>query len=268
MGIAVRMVRCGGFSMRYFRFGRGARSMVILPGLSVQSVMGSADAVAKAYGTMAEDFTVTVFDRREELPAVYSVSEMAEDTARAMAELGMKDVCLFGASQGGMMAMLIAARHPELVGRLALGSTAARVDPERAGTLAGWVRLAEAGDADGLYRSFGEAVYPAPVFAGLKDLFVEAAKTVTAEELSRFAILARGTEGFDASDEVPAIRCPVLALTASDDRVLGPDTAAEFERLFGGRVDFSLHVYEGYGHAAYDTAPDYRERLYRFFTAG
>lgn len=31
--------------------------------------------------------------------------------------------------------------------------------------------------------------------------------------------------------------------------------------------DLELHMYDGYGHAAYVFAPDYKERLLRFFTA-
>ena len=46
-------VKTDDFSMDYFKCGRGERSMVILPGLSVQSVMGSADAVADAF-TLAQ----------------------------------------------------------------------------------------------------------------------------------------------------------------------------------------------------------------------
>ena len=267
MSIPIEVVRTDGFSVRYFRFGHGGRSMVILPGLSVQSVMGSAEAVARAYAGMAEDFTVTVFDRREELPPVYTVRDMAEDTARAMKALGMERACLFGASQGGMMAVLIAAGHPELVERLALGSAAPKVREDRAGILAEWVRLAEEGNAEGLYLSFGEAVYPESLFAGAREVLTAMARTVTPEELARFSILARGTEGFDASEQAGGILCPVLVLAASDDRVLGPDAGADFARILGDRPDFSLHVYDGYGHAAYDTAPDYKERLYRFFTA-
>ena len=37
-------------TMQYFRFGTGEKTMVILPGLAVQSVMGSAQAVAEATG--------------------------------------------------------------------------------------------------------------------------------------------------------------------------------------------------------------------------
>ena len=31
------------------------------------------------------------------------------------------------------------------------------------------------------------------------------------------------------------------------------------------QADFRLYLYAGFGHAAYDNAPDYRERLLRFF---
>ena len=123
----IKTVETGSCTMRYFQFGTGPKPMVILPGLSVQSVMNAADAVANAYRSMAQDFTVTAFDRRPELPAAYSVSDMARDTAAAMSALGLGGAYLFGASQGGMIALLIALDHPELVRKLALGSTAARV---------------------------------------------------------------------------------------------------------------------------------------------
>ena len=115
------------FSMDYFRFGSGDRAFVILPGLSIQSVLLSKEAVAQGYASLAEYYTIYVFDRREDLPDPYTVEDMAEDTAEAMKELGLKDTFLFGASQGGMMAQVIAIRHPELVAKLVLGSTSSHV---------------------------------------------------------------------------------------------------------------------------------------------
>ena len=41
MGISVETVKTDAFSMDYVRFGSGKRTFVILPGLSVQSVMGA-----------------------------------------------------------------------------------------------------------------------------------------------------------------------------------------------------------------------------------
>lgn len=264
-GIPVQTVTTDAFSMDYFRFGDGEKTLVILPGLSVQSVMGSADAVAEAYELLTDDFTIYLFDRRNELPSPYPVAEMAKDTAAAMEALGLEDIYLLGVSQGGMMAMEIAIENPELVHMLALGSTSACVTEEQYQPISKWVQMAEDGDAEGLYLAFGKALYPEEIFEQSQELLAEAAKTVTAEELDRFVILAEGTKGFDVSGELAGISCPVLVLGSEDDRVLGAEASAQIAEQMEGHPDFELYMYDGYGHAAYDTAPDYKERLLRFF---
>jgi pimeloyl-ACP methyl ester carboxylesterase len=258
-------VETGGFAMEYFRFGEGDRKLVILPGLSVQSVMNAAEAVAAAYAGLAEEFTIYVFDRRAQLPPVYSVEDMARDTAAAMEALGLRSVCLFGASQGGMMAQVIAIEHPELVGKMVLGSTSPHMRPEQYRVAEQWIRLAEAGDGVALYLDFGREIYPPAVFEASRDLLVSAGETVTKEELARFIILARGMEGFDVSDRLDQIACPVLAIGVYEDEVVDDDATLEIAEKLDHRPDFRLYLYVGYGHAAFDTAPDYRERILRFF---
>ena len=253
--------------MDYFRFGHGSEPMVILPGLSVQSVMGAADAIAESYRPLADAYTVYVFDRRADLPAVYSVRDMARDTAQAFQALGLGEISLFGASQGGMIALVLAAEHPELVKKLAMGSSAARMTDARFSAIDAWIRLAKVGDRTGLYLAFGRAAYPKAVYEQFEPELIAAAQTVTDAELSRFIVLAKGTEGFDATALLDRICCPVLVLGSSDDRVLGADAFEELAQSLGRRPGCGVHLYEGYGHAAYDTAPDYRERLLRFFTS-
>ncbi len=265
MSIPIETVRTDRFSMNYFRFGKGETPMLVLPGLSVQSVMDAADMVAAAYQSLENSFTVYVFDRRKELPSSYSVYEMAEDTAEAMLTLGLKNVCLFGASQGGMISLVIAVKHPELVGKMALGSTSAQVRDEQYRVIDDWVRLAENRDRVGLYLAFGEKVYSQKVFDQSREMLIKMAETVTDEELDRFIILAKGTKGFDISGELHRIRCPVFAIGDYDDRVLDADATMQIAERLDWRPDFRLYLYAGYGHAAYDTAPDYRERLLRFF---
>ena len=48
MSIPIETVRTEAFAMNFFRFGNGKKTLVILPGLSIQSVMGAADAIASA----------------------------------------------------------------------------------------------------------------------------------------------------------------------------------------------------------------------------
>ncbi len=93
-------VQADTFTMDYLRFGEGARTLVIIPGLSVQSVMGSAQAIAESYKLLTEDFTVYVFDRRKEIPASYSIDDMARDTAEAFRLFGVEG-CLSVRSVSG-----------------------------------------------------------------------------------------------------------------------------------------------------------------------
>ena len=267
MSISIEKVSTDSFEMAYFRFGTGNKTLVILPGLSVQSVMGFAESVESEYSVMTNDFTVYVFDRRAALPPVYAVRDMARDTAAAFRALGLRDIYLFGASQGGMMAIEIALQCPALLRKLALGSTSSHLKEAQFRTMEAWMALAEKKDRVGLYLAFGEKLYPPALYAQYREMLIAAAESVTEDELERFAVLARGSKDFNVTDRLQEILCPVLVIGSRDDAVVGPDATAEMAERWTDRPDCEVCWYPGYGHAAYDTAPDYRERLYSFFMA-
>ncbi len=250
--------------MDYCTFGSGRKILVILPGLSVQSVMLSADAVAQLYASMTDDYTIYLFDRRKELPDRYPVKEMAKDTLTAIHTLGLKKVSIFGASQGGMMAMEIASLEPESVKKLILGSTSAHVEKARFTLFNQWIDLARSQDAAGLYTAFGKAIYPPQVFESAKEQFLTAAKTVTKEDLERFVILAEGIRDLDFSEDIKKIICPTLVLGSKDDNVLGGEASERIADVIKKNAKCEMFMYEGYGHAVYDLAPDYLERMKAF----
>ena len=262
--VQIKTAKWDGAEMDYFCFGRGEETLVIIPGLSVQSVMGSANAVAQQYASLADAYTIYVLDRRKDLPAAYSMRDMAEDTAGALQALGLRQVNLFGASQGGMISMQIAVSHPELVKKLVLGSTTACVTDGQFVLFDQWIRLAEAGDAETLYLAFGEALYPKEILEASRELLKDLAKTVTEVELRRFVVMAKALKGFDITDELPKIRCPALVIGSEDDRVVGGEASRIIAQRLGGHPGCELFMYDGYGHAAYDTAPDYRDRIAEF----
>lgn len=264
MDIQKKTVKTDAFSMEYFQFGHGKETLVILPGLSVQSVMRSAKAVANAYRLLTDDYTIYLFDRRKDLPPVYSVHEMAADSQEAFRVLGFDRVSLFGVSQGGMIALEIAIAHPEFVQKLILGSAAACVTQTQYRTVENWIQLAKSGNAAGLYLAFGEALYPRDLFEQSREVLAEMAKSVTDEDLLRFIILAQGMKDFNVLNDLEKINCPVLAIGSVDDQVFGADVTGQIAERLNARSDFELYMYDGYGHAAYDTAPDYRERMLRF----
>ena len=254
-------VKTGSSSMDYLRFGCGEENLIILPGATVQSVLLAADAIVDSYALLAKDFTIYLLDYGMGVPDPCSVHILAQDVRDALRALDLDEVHVFGASLGGMIAQVLAIENPGLVKKLVLGSTAARVPADLYPLFERWAALAEADDVHELYRTFGEAVYPPVVF---EQLISQPIPPVADEELSNFAVLMRSMRGFDVTAELPKISCPVLAIGSHDDRIFGADGTLQIGECLCGRPDFEMHLYDGYGHAAYDTAPDYKDRLLRF----
>lgn len=263
--INVENITANGVSMDYIRFGKGAKNLVIIPGLSVQSVMGLADPIAAAYHIFTEEYTVFLFDRRRDIPEGYTVSQMAHDTACVISALGIEHFDLFGTSQGGMISLLLAAFYPEMVNKLVVGSSAAYLTQKQTDIFKNWVRYALKGDSEALYMSFGRYVYPAEVFEQSQGLISAAAKTVTQQELERFVILANSLENFDIREKLSLVRCPVLAIGDKSDMLLGREGSDGIISALTDCPHKELYIYDGFGHAAYDTAPDYKQRILGFF---
>ena len=262
---SVRTVDLGGRQLDYAVFGAGERAFLILPGLSVHSVLGSAQAVADAYKDFAARYTVYLFDQVKDVREGYSIEDMAGDTAAAMRALGIEGADVFGASMGGMVALRLAIDAPELVNRLVLASTEAKPNATSTRVIGEWIHLAEERDETGLLQSFMEAVYSEATLRKYGNYLVSSNVGITDEEFRRFAILARACESFDCSDKLASVTCPTLVLGSRGDRVLGAEGSEQIAEALGCEI----YLYGGnYGHAVYDEAPDFRQRMLDFLTRG
>ena len=250
--------------MDYIVFGSGEKTFVILPGLSVHSVMGSADAIAEAYKDFAEEYTVYLFDRVKSISDGYSVRDMAADTAKAMKELGIENADVFGASQGGMIAEYLAIDYPGLVHKMILGSTLARPNDGFDNIVDEWISLAEEKQETKLLESFVDSVYSEATLEAYRDTLISMNRNISDEEYERFIILARACKGFDCYDELSGIKCPVLVIGSEGDRVVGAEGSEQIASALG----CELYLYgDNYGHGVYDEAPDYRQRCLDFLHA-
>ena len=119
----IKCVKTKNFEMDYLQFGSGAKTLVIIPGLSIKSVLLSAESIENAYACFAQDYTVYLFDRKKDTGRRYKIKQMARDSIAAIHALGLKDIYLFGTSQGGMICQFIAAFEPFLVKKMILAST-------------------------------------------------------------------------------------------------------------------------------------------------
>lgn len=243
--------------MKRIVFGNGKKNFVILPGLSVYSVMGMADVIAEAYKDFCEEYTVYVFDRAENVHEGYTVRNMAGDIAAAMRELNIKNADVFGASQGGMIAMYIAIDHPQMVSRMILGSTLAKPNGTFNHVIDEWVRLAKAKDEVGLLESFADNVYSESTLKAYRETLISSNLGISDEGYRRFIILAEARKTFDCYGELSSIQCPVLVIGAEGDRVV----TAEGPKQIAEALGCESHIYDGsYGHGVYDEAADYRRR--------
>ncbi len=248
--------------MDYIKFGTGSKSFVILPGLSVHSIMKFAEAVQQRYAAFTEDYTIYVFDREKNIQDGYTVRDMSDDTAAAMKKLQIKNADIFGASQGGMIALYLAIDHPDLVSHLVLGSTLAKNNDTFYQVIDEWIHLAEKKDETGLLESFSAKVYSKATLDAYKDTIISLNQGITDEEYERFIILASACKSFNCYDELSSIKAPVMAIGAKGDRV----TTAEGSRQIAKALACDLYLYdENYGHGVYDEASDYTERCKRFF---
>lgn len=246
--------------MDYFCFGEGSRPFVILPGMSLKSVMLSAGFIKNAFSAFSRDFKVHVFDRVRNMPDDYSVSGMAEDTVLMMKSLNIQEACIYGASQGAMMALTIAAQHPEMVSRLALASTSSRPNPVSAATMTRWEELARGSDAAALNRDVFSKVYSPEYYHRYQKAFSLLEPEGTPEEMRRFAIMAAATRTFDMYSSLDRISCPVFLAGMEEDTVLGSQGVREI----ADRLGCELLLYPGKGHACYDEDPQFPARLLTF----
>ena len=261
----VTSVKTEDFEMKYVHFGNmfGPKT-VILPGLSIKPVTDSYIAIARQYTIFADNSDVYLFDRKETVEEGYDLDQMAEDTIKAMEALQLKDIYLMGVSQGGMLAQLIAIKRPDLVSKMVLCSTAARVPAVTEKRLAKWVKSAEEGDREKLVEAFAKDVYSTETVKAAEEVFRQMALSITSEELARFVIMAKATAGFDVRKELKSVTCPTLVIGSGKDRLFSRKLIEELAALLRG----NLYIYENGSHAAYDEEKDYPERIYYFFKYG
>ena len=247
--------------MDHLHFGNeDGEKLAVLPGLALKSVMGLADGIVSAYAPLAKNYDIYLFDHIREEPQGYSIEGMARDTLAAFAELGIERVHIIGVSLGGMVAQAIALSAPEKVSSLVLTSTTMRPKDGNRAVLAEWEALAKRRDTAGLMASFGENVYSPSFYERFKDVIVTMGEDATGQDFRNFLVSLEAVANFDTTGEVGRISCPVLVIGAEEGRILGVQASYDLIEA----LNCEYYIYEGYGHAVYDEAPDYLARVESF----
>jgi pimeloyl-ACP methyl ester carboxylesterase len=150
-----------------------------------------------------------------------SYRQMAADTAALLRELGIEAADFFGYSMGAAIALEIAIRQPEMVGKLALASLTFNAEGFHPGTQ----EQIEDADPAALDGSVFQLAYVdvAPDPDGWRGL------------VAKVNALDRHFDGWPA-EEIAALRAPTMVIVGDSD-IATPEHAVELFRLRGGGVE-------------------------------
>lgn len=257
-------VQVGDTYMDYAAFGTGKKALLLIPGLNLRGVKGAGLSLAWMYRCFAKNYRVYVFDRKAQIDAGCTIWGLADDIAQAMAALHIASADVIGISQGGMIAQALAIRHPARVTKLVLGVTAPRVNPTIERVVGGWIRAAEQGDWRTINRESITLGYSGAYVRRYRLLLPLLERLVKPADGQRFVRLASSILTFDAWDRLTDIQCPVLVLGGKQDKIV----TGEASLAMAERLNCPVHLYDELGHAAYDEARDFNQRIMAFLCPG
>jgi pimeloyl-ACP methyl ester carboxylesterase len=271
-------IRANGIDFEYDSFGRESHPAILLiMGFSAQMIMWP---VAFCEGLVTKGFRVVRFDNRdigksthlmqlgtpniqeammklasgEPYAAPYTLDDMALDAVALLKALDIPSAHIVGASMGGMIAQIVAAKHPQPTRSLIsiMSTTGKRSLPQAKPEAMAAIttpppstsredRIAAGMKAQAIIGSPG---YPATE-EELRKVVAEAVDRVPYEPTGIARQLAAIVATPPRNEILKSVRCPALVLHGADDPLLpldcGKDTAASI-------VGSKLVVVPGMGH--------------------
>ncbi len=247
--------------MDYFKYGNGDKTIVMIPGVSIKSVMESEKIVADAYKIFNDEFTTYVFDRKKNMPKDYSINDMALDMIKVIEELGLNDIYLLGASQGGMIASIIAYQRPDLVKKLSINSITAKVSNKEYLLFDEIIKLSKNNKLNEMVNLLFSKVYSNELCDSIKDSLQPFIDSISKEDIERFIIECEALYNFDILDNLKNIKCETLIIAGKNDLIFDYNNSLIINQNIRNS---KIYIYDSYGHALYDEAPDFKERVYKF----
>ena len=253
-------LRVSNTEIDYITFGTGKKNLIMIQGLNTSGIKGAGLGLAFMYRIFAKEYTVYLFDRRPDVWEGITVRDFAKDVAVAMDELNMKNVDIFGVSQGGMIAQYLAIDRPDLVRKLVLAVTLSKNNETVKTVLADWIKMTEEGNMKGLVTDMAIKMYSAEYIKRYKPFLPLLTIMQKPKDVNRFIQLAKSCLTCNAYEELDKITCPVFVIGGGLDQVVGGAASKEI----ADKLKCEMYLYENLGHAAYEEAKDFNQKVLEF----
>lgn len=246
--------------LNYIAFGMGQKDLIIIQGLNVRDLKGAGASLALMYKKFAKKYRVWFFDRRIAVEDGLTNWDLAKDIGDAMDALRIDSADVLGVSQGGMIALALTLEQPDRINRLVLGVTAARANETIKKVVGRWISCARKQDHVTINQETFLLMYTEAYLKKYKPLMPLLIRMIKPKDFGRFAILASAILEFDCYNRLSEIHCPVLVLGGAQDKITTGEASIEIAQA----LNCGLHLYPNYGHAAYEEAKDFNDRVYDF----
>ena len=245
----------------YFSFGNGKRIGIIIPGISLKSVIGLKDSIIAQYKMFSSNYTFYLVDRSPNMKDGYTISDMALDVIDFMDSHKIKDAYIISTSQGGMIALSMAIKRPDLVKSMALLSTAYKVSDDNYLSFSEWINLAKNNDIKSLIKAFSRMVYSTEFYNKYINLFLSMENTVSQNDIKRFIIMCEAMKGFNIESELYRIKSKSIVIASERDMIFD----AQLSKKLSSIINSCKYIYKDFSHAVYDEEPSCLRKVLDFF---
>lgn len=248
----MRFADAGGVSIAWQQFGHGPDVLLIPPIISNIEIAWEHEYYRRFLEYLAQHLRVVAFDKRgvglsDRFDTVPTLEDRTEDILAVLDAAGLERVALGGMSEGGLMAQLFTAMHPERVERLFLinslpgvsGFIATHTAPDGSlgplqEKLATFARLVETWGRDPQFMVDCFSPQYSDDAAFVRWVGRLQRQSATAQDMGR---QLESMSTLDAADRLSEITVPTVILHGLRDRVV-PFAAAQYlgDRIAGSTI--------------------------------
>jgi 3-oxoadipate enol-lactonase len=186
---------------------------------------------------LARDHLVLRYDHRGQgasdvPPGPYTMDELVDDAAALIRERGIGPVVYVGLSMGGMVAMGLAVRHPDLVRGIVVANSGAKYPDAARAT---WAQRIEAVQSQGMAAVADGTMerWFTPGFRATRHEVVDRFRhTVLQADPAGYAATCHAIAAVDWLDRLPGVGCPALVIAGALDAGAPP----EFAQAIAARI--------------------------------
>ncbi len=232
----------------------------------LHAAMGSSRRLYAWVPHLARDLRVVRLDLRghggSEVPspaAPLTLDRLARDVVDLLDHLGVDRVHLAGSSAGAIVSMQVAIAYPERIRTLADFASTPGLKPSNVDADAWVAQIRRKGVRSFLADTVADRFDLSKVEPGFVEWFLDESAKTSPDWLARFIPLMASV---DLGDELPRIRCPMLAVVPDHDPI---SSIAQYEVIRARVPDVEFVIYTGLPHNITDAVPDRcAEELRRF----